>query len=94
MHAKIEYIPALPGSSQQMQDIYNSHVTLTTSPITRGVHRTHTPRCHERLQARMHAVHAATIEQAAIAYCVHVWPYPRCGSDRLPYILERWSQML
>ena len=23
---------------------------------TRGVHRTHTPRCHERLQARMHAV--------------------------------------
>ena len=42
----------------------------------------------------MHAVHAATIEQAAIAYCVRVWPYPRCGSDRLPYILERWSQML
>ena len=20
-------------------------------------------------------------------YCVRVWPYPRCGSDRLPYIL-------
>ena len=38
---------------------------------------------------------AMRIEQGGYrVYCVHVWPYPRCGSDRLPYILERWSQML
>ena len=35
------------------------------------------------------------IEQGGYrVYCVRVWPYPRCGSDRLPYILERWSQLL
>ena len=22
-------------------------------------------------------------------YCVRVWPYPKCGSDRLPYIQQR-----
>ena len=27
------------------------------------------------------------IEQGAYRVdCVRVWPYPRCGSDRLPYI--------
>ena len=31
-------------------------------------------------------------------YCVCLWPYPRCGSDRLPYIqqiivkLESWAK--
>ena len=26
-------------------------------------------------------------------YCVRVWPYPRCGSDRLPYIQHNWASV-
>ena len=57
----------------------------------------HIPRA-EHLQARQDACSAATtnvtslpmrIEQGGYrVYCVHVlWPYPRCGSDRLPHII-------
>ena len=58
--------------------------------VTRGVHRTHTPR------GTSTGYSAATIDSTDVAslpmqvlslYCVHVWPYPRCGSDRLPYII-------
>ena len=31
------------------------------------------------------------IEQGGYrVYCVCVWPYPRCGSDRLPYIQHNY----
>ena len=73
--------------------------------ITRDVHRTHTPR------GTSTGYSAATIDVTSLpiasnkcyrVYCVRVWPYPRCGSDRLPYIynnvhivkLKRWGQTL
>ena len=55
---------------------------------------------------RQDACSAATIDVTSLPMRgrlprVRVWPYPRCGSDRLPYIqhyytvkLERWGQML
>ena len=76
------------------------------SVLTRGVHRTHTPRRTST------GYSAATIDVTSLpiasnkccrVYCVRVWPHPRCGSDRLPYIqqrayyivkLKRWGQML
>ena len=49
----------------------------------------HIPRAER--QARMHTIDVTSlpmrIEQGYCIYCVRVWPYPRCGSDRLPYIL-------
>ena len=55
--------------------------------ITRGAHRTHTPRGMSS---------AATIDVNSMpmrieryrVYCVRAWPYPRCGSDRLPCIQQ------
>ena len=53
--------------------------------ITRDVHRTHTPR------GTSTGYSAATIDVTSLpiasnkcyrVYCVRVWPYPRCGSDR------------
>ena len=59
---------------------------------TRGVHRTHTPRG----TSTGYVYSAATIDVASLpmsieyrVYCVRVWSYPRCGSDRLLYIQQR-----
>ena len=62
-----------------------------TTKQTRGVHRTHTP------HGTSTGYSAATIDVTSLpiasnkcyrVYCVRVWPYPKCGSDRLPYIQQ------
>ena len=59
-HATILFRSGIPDLEKRR--LGSSVVPRLSPKKTRGVHRTHTPRCHERLQARMHAVHAATID--------------------------------
>ena len=76
-----------------------NYLVLQAPIVTRGVHRTHTPRrvnvyrpgcmqCSYTIDVTMR------IEQGGYCvYWVRVWPYPRCGSDRLLYIqhIILWS---
>ena len=58
--------------------------------IPRAVMNVYRPGCMQCIQLYTIDVCrcAMRIEQGGYrVYCVRVWPYPRCGSDRLPYIL-------
>ena len=79
------------------------HITRVHEQFLTALHHSqlevfieHIPRAE--LQARIHICSAATIDVTSLPmrngeqgcyriYCVRVWPYPRCGSDCLPYIL-------
>ena len=80
-----QVLPAA-GASTWISTLAILKISCCTEDATRGVHRTHTPRGTSTGYSAA-TIHVTSLRRLCTSLSRILCSYPRCGSDRLPYII-------